>query len=60
MNIFKTISFKTEDIGCYYLCKYTYEIFKEKKEGSHNLLISKNLVEKDMTKICKDCYDLDQ
>lgn len=43
MNIFTTtVSFKIEDIHCYYLCEHTHKVFKEKMDGAHNLLISKN------------------
>ena len=48
-----TISFKIEDIDSYYVCKHTYEIFKEKKNCSHNLMIWKNRAENEMIIIVK-------
>ena len=61
MSIFTTtIPFKTEDIRCYYLCKHTLKIFKEKRDESHSLMISKIFRENEMILICKDCCDLSQ
>ena len=44
MNIFATptVSFKVEEICCYYLCKDTYDIFTERDSSSRTLLISKS------------------
>ena len=59
MRIFSTtISFKIEDIHYYYLCKYTHNVFKEKKDKSHNLMVSKNSRENEIIIIFKDCCDL--
>ena len=48
MSIFTTtISLKIENIYCYCLCKYSHEVFKEKKDEIHSLMISKNCREND-------------
>ena len=52
-----TLSFKIEEICCYYLCKHTYQIFKQKDNCSHSLLISKCRDINQMIIISKECQD---
>ena len=57
MSVFSiTISYKIEDIHCYYLCENTHKIFKDKKGKIHDLMIVKNIRSNEMIILCKNCY----